>query len=100
MQQAIRIDAAAIGRRLKCVRQARGLSQRELATDGVSYAYVSRLEAGLRIASLQALIALARRLDTTAERLVFGSPLPDRCIFCGRARSHGRHDAGELDPLE
>ncbi|HEY4908360.1 MAG TPA: helix-turn-helix transcriptional regulator, partial [Methylomirabilota bacterium] len=34
-----------IGERLKRLRLERGLSQRELAAPGVSYAYISRIEA-------------------------------------------------------
>ena len=80
----------AVGPRLRELREAAGLSQRELATDGVSYAYISRLEHGDRTPSLQAVIALARRLDTTAERLVFGTDRPDRCVFCGQAHRKRR----------
>src|SRR5436853_5789401 len=35
-----------IGERLRRLRLDRGLSQRELASHGVSYAYISRIEAG------------------------------------------------------
>jgi hypothetical protein len=38
-----------IGARIKRLRLARGLSQRDLAAPGVSYAYVSRIEAGGRV---------------------------------------------------
>jgi len=40
--------AETIGRRLKRLRVERGFSQRELAAAGVSYAYISRIEAGSR----------------------------------------------------
>jgi hypothetical protein len=62
------------------------MSQRELQTDGVSYAYISRLESGDRVPSFQTLIALADGLGVTAEYLAFGRPLPHACPFCGRAR--------------
>ncbi len=84
MQQAIGLDVRSVATRLRELRIEAGLSQRELATDGVSHAYISRLESGQRVASVQALIALARRLETTAERLVFGEQVPDECVFCGQ----------------
>ena len=52
-------DAAAVGRRLKEARLAAGLSQRQLSFPGCSAAYISRLEAGDRVPSLQLLRALA-----------------------------------------
>jgi transcriptional regulator with XRE-family HTH domain len=86
VQQAIEVDVRAIAARLRELRIEAGLSQRQLATDGVSHAYISRLESGQRVASLQAMIALARRLETTAERLVFGERRPHQCVFCGQHR--------------
>jgi transcriptional regulator with XRE-family HTH domain len=77
-----------IAQRLRSLREERGLSQRALATDGVSYAYISRIESGQRVPSLQAIIALARRLDTTAEALVFGGRIPAECVFCGEPHEH------------
>jgi transcriptional regulator with XRE-family HTH domain len=49
-----------------------GLSQRELASKTVSYAYISRVEAGQRVPSWSALIDLADRLETTALELGLG----------------------------
>jgi transcriptional regulator with XRE-family HTH domain len=48
----------------------------------VSYAYISRIEAGERRPSLSALIELAEKLDTTALFLATGR-LHD-CPFCRR----------------
>jgi tetratricopeptide (TPR) repeat protein len=62
----------AAGRRLKDARTRAGLSQRQLAFPGCSAAYISRIEAGDRIASLQVLRELARRLDVTEEYLATG----------------------------
>src|SRR5918911_1590692 len=61
-----------IGQRLKRLRLERGLSQRELASPGVSYAYISRIEAGSRQPSVKALRMLARKLGVTAEYLETG----------------------------
>jgi transcriptional regulator with XRE-family HTH domain len=64
-----------IGQRLKRLRLERGLSQRELAAPGVSYAYISRIEAGTRQPSVKALRRLAAKLGITAEYLETGSEL-------------------------
>jgi transcriptional regulator with XRE-family HTH domain len=67
-----------IGQRLKRLRLERGLSQRELAAPGVSYAYISRIEAGTRQPSVKALRRLATKLAVTAAFLETGSHLaPD-----------------------
>lgn len=64
-----------IGQRLKRLRLERGLSQRELAAPGVSYAYISRIEAGTRQPSVKALRKLAAKLGVTADYLETGSEL-------------------------
>ena len=64
-----------IGERLKRLRLDRGLSQRELAAPGVSYAYISRIEAGTRQPSVKALRRLAAKLGVTADYLETGSDL-------------------------
>ena len=43
-----------VGRRLRRLRTERGFSQRELSGPGVSYAYISRIEAGARRPSVKA----------------------------------------------
>ncbi|MBV8562027.1 MAG: helix-turn-helix domain-containing protein [Actinobacteria bacterium] len=65
-----------IGGRLKRLRLERGLSQRELASPGVSYAYISRIEAGTRQPSVKALRRLAGRLGVSADYLETGAELP------------------------
>src|SRR5579862_1545495 len=64
-----------IGQRLKRLRLDRGLSQRELAAPGVSYAYISRIEAGTRTPSVKALRRLAANLGVSAGYLETGSDL-------------------------
>jgi transcriptional regulator with XRE-family HTH domain len=66
-----------IGDRLRRLRLERGLSQRELASPGVSYAYISRIEAGARRPSVKALRQLARKLSVSPEYLETGSDLRD-----------------------
>src|SRR5256885_12195598 len=62
-----------IGQRLRRLRLEKGLSQRELAGPGVSYAYVSRIEGGQRRPSLRAIRVLARKLGISPQYLETGS---------------------------
>ena len=62
-----------VGERLRRLRLDRGLSQRELAAPGVSYAYISRIEASTRRPSVKALRLLAPKLGVTVEYLETGS---------------------------
>ncbi len=70
-----------LGGRLKATRIARGLTQRALALDAndyiergsVSYAYVSRLEQGLRYPSVPVIRALALSLGVSAHWLETGT---------------------------
>jgi transcriptional regulator with XRE-family HTH domain len=66
-----------IGERLRRLRRERNLSQRELAGPGVSYAYISRIEAGARRPSVKALRTLAPKLGVSVEYLETGSDLRD-----------------------
>jgi tetratricopeptide (TPR) repeat protein len=70
-------QAETIGQRLRRLRHENGLSQRELAGPGVSYAYISRIEAGARRPSVKALRMLARKLEVSADYLETGSELRD-----------------------
>src|SRR5688572_9021754 len=62
-----------IGVRLRRLRLERRLSQRELSAPGVSYAYISRIEAGTRQPSVKALRKLAAKLGVSADYLETGS---------------------------
>src|SRR3954469_1509696 len=66
-----------VGQRLRRLRIERRLSQRELSAPGVSYAYISRIEAGARRPSVKALRQLARKLGVSAEFLETGSEIHD-----------------------
>src|SRR2546427_9846644 len=61
-----------VGQRLKRLRVARGFSQRDLSSPGVSYAYISRIEAGARTPSVKALRKLAQKLGVSVEYLETG----------------------------
>jgi tetratricopeptide (TPR) repeat protein len=66
-------DPHAVGERLRAAREAAGLSQRQLAFPGCSPAYISRIESGDRIPSLQLLRELGRRLGVSEDYLATGS---------------------------
>lgn len=68
-------ESETVGQRLKRLRLERSLSQRELAAPGVSYAYISRIEAGTRQPSVKALRRLASKLGVSASYLETGSHL-------------------------
>jgi tetratricopeptide (TPR) repeat protein len=71
------LQAESIGERLKRLRLDRALSQRDLSAPGVSYAYISRIEAGARTPSVKALRMLARKLGVSVEFLETGRDLRD-----------------------
>src|ERR671933_2073982 len=66
-----------IGVRLRRLRLERGLSQRDLSSPGVSYAYISRIEAGARTPSVKALRMLAKKLAVSVEYLENGRDIRD-----------------------
>ncbi|HYJ27750.1 MAG TPA: helix-turn-helix domain-containing protein [Nocardioides sp.] len=63
-------DREALGRRLRSARQARDLTQGEVARDIMSVAYLSRIEGGHRRPTAVALESLASRLDVSVELLL------------------------------
>jgi tetratricopeptide (TPR) repeat protein len=67
-------DPVAVGQRLRQAREAAGLTQRELSFEGCTAAYVSRIEAGARVPSLQILHEFAKRLGVTPDYLATGRP--------------------------
>ena len=62
-----------VGRRLREARERAGLSQRQLSFPGCSPAYISRIEAGDRIPSLQLLREMGRRLGVSEDYLATGT---------------------------
>lgn len=81
-------EPESIGARIRRLRLERGLSQRDLSEPGVSYAYVSRIEAGARQPSLKALRILAQKLGVSPEYLETGAGTPkayDRELRLGDA---------------
>jgi transcriptional regulator with XRE-family HTH domain len=65
-------DPSEVGRRLHAAREAAGLSQRDLAFPGCSAAYISRIERGERVPSLQVMRELAKRTGVTEGSLAYG----------------------------
>jgi tetratricopeptide (TPR) repeat protein len=65
-------DPVEVGRRLREARERAGLSQRQLSFEGCSPAYISRIEAGERIPSLQLLREMGRRLGVSEDWLATG----------------------------
>src|SRR4029079_2766550 len=76
-QKSTHVDSpAAVGERLKAARERVGLSQRQLSFPGCSPAYISRIESGDRIPSLQLLRELGRRLTVAEDFLATGAEGP------------------------
>jgi transcriptional regulator with XRE-family HTH domain len=73
-------DPAAVGARLHVARKAAGISQRELAFPGCSAAYISRIERGERIPSLQVMRELARRVGIGEAELAYGREPIDAAV--------------------
>lgn len=90
-------DPVRVGARLHAAREALGLSQREIAFPGCSPAYISRIERGERVPSLQAMRELAKRVQTTSEYLAFGSG-PDPRVSLAYQKVVDACQAG--DPVE
>lgn len=66
-------DPVAVGQRLRQAREGAGLTQRDLSFEGCTAAYVSRIEAGARVPSLQILHEFGRRLGVRPEYLATGA---------------------------
>jgi len=73
-------DPIAVGARLHAAREAAGISQRELAFPGCSAAYISRIERGERIPSLQVMRELARRVGISEAELAYGREPIDSAV--------------------
>ena len=63
-----------MGARMRRMRQARGMTQRQLAEPKYSYAYVSTIEAGRRTPSKEAIEHFAAKLGVSPDELATGRP--------------------------
>jgi tetratricopeptide (TPR) repeat protein len=76
-QKATHVDSPVeVGLRIRAAREQAGMSQRDLSFPGCSPAYLSRIEAGQRIPSLQLLREIGRRLGLSADYLAVGQAPP------------------------
>lgn len=66
----IDIQQPGFGQRLRAVRSARGLSQRDVAAGAVNPSYISLLENGVRVPTLDVVVHLARALGVPLSDLV------------------------------
>jgi transcriptional regulator with XRE-family HTH domain len=100
------LGAETVGERLRRLRHDRGLSQRDISAPGITYAYISRIEAGSRQPSMKALRALSSRLGVSVEYLETGAQLPASTLRELRLADHelqlrlgGAIDQPSLDAL-
>jgi tetratricopeptide (TPR) repeat protein len=89
-------DPHAVGRRLREARERAGLSQRQLSFPGCSPAYISRIEAGDRIPSLQLLREMGRRLGVSEDYLATGKERDDEASALIEAEIALRLDEPEV----
>ena len=87
-------DPVAVGARLHAAREAAGISQRELAFPGCSAAYISRIERGDRIPSLQVMRELARRVGVTEAELAYGREPIDPVVSSAVRAVEAAEEAG------
>lgn len=88
MAKGLRLQHPDISARIKALRVGLGYSQRDIAASGYSYAYISRIEAGTRRPSIEALVGIADKLGTTALHLLTGDR-NGHCPVCQRGHSNG-----------
>jgi tetratricopeptide (TPR) repeat protein len=69
-----KVDPVTLGQRIKSARLAAGLTQKDLAGDAMSTAYISRIEDGQRRPSVKALERMAHQTGTTVAALVVDEP--------------------------
>lgn len=89
-------DPVAVGKRLYEAREVAGLSQRELSFPGCSAAYISRIERGERVPSLQVMRELARRTGVSEQALAFGREALDAGV-AARVRAVEAAESGGDD---
>ena len=86
------VDPIAVGKRIRACRLSLDLTQAQIASSGVTKAHLSRIESGLRVPSLSAVIAIADRLHVSALYLLTGS-VDSQCLLCGH--EHGGRTNGK-----
>ncbi|MFC3452052.1 helix-turn-helix domain-containing protein [Amycolatopsis speibonae] len=95
--------AEPLGARIRRLRRARGLTQRELAEPRYDRGFLAKVEAGRRLPSDDVVSHLARRLGLTADELRFGRPpgaageLTDALEIAYRELQQGGLEAAESE---
>ena len=92
-------DPVEVGKRLHASRAAAQLSQRELAFPGCSAAYISRIEHGERIPSLQVLRELSRRTGVGEDELAYGRERLDTAVAQRIRDAHAAVTSCEQDAI-
>jgi len=88
-----------LGARVKALRKARGLTQKDLAQKlGVTFGQLNKYESGLNSPSPDLLIALADQLAVTLDHLLTGRKLDDQSI--SNTRLVDRLKIAEEFPIE
>jgi transcriptional regulator with XRE-family HTH domain len=90
-------DPSAVGKRLFEARRAAGLSQRELSFPGCSAAYISRIECGERVPSLQVLRELARRMGVSETMLAYGRETLDEAVAGAIREVEAAESSGDVE---
>jgi tetratricopeptide (TPR) repeat protein len=93
-------NPADVGRRLREARVAAGISQTALAFPGCTAGYLSRIEAGQRIPSLQVIRELATRLGVDESWLACGADVADNAIDAGLRDAELALRLDQLDEAE
>jgi transcriptional regulator with XRE-family HTH domain len=90
-------DPVLLGRRLRETREKAGFSQRELSFPGCTAAYISRIEKGERVPSLQLIREFATRLGVSEEFIARGTHTPKLQGELGRAYARVLRYESETD---
>ena len=86
-----------IGRRLKTLREERGLTQVELAKKlGMRQSNISAIETGVRGATLHQIIRFARALEVSTDRILLDDKAPARGTRISRRLMRRIERVGEL----
>jgi transcriptional regulator with XRE-family HTH domain len=88
-------DPTAVGIRVRAARTEAGLSQRDLAFPGCSPAYISRVERGERIPSLQVIRELAHRTGVSEQFLAFGRERLDPAVAASVRAAEEAEERGD-----
>ena len=76
------INYERIGRQVQQIRKRKGLSQADLAEDtGMSVAYISHIETGIKKASLESVVKIANALGVTVDQILSGNQTNNRAEY-------------------